>query len=313
MSKPVLTAWLLVVAIGCFSSHANDDASADTDGRTAPGAGADGGTEPDADAEAADEDDGDRDGLPGCSGVGTFDIPAGSDGCTSEWIHGERMCPDRTICGRAVTCVAYSDWTGGSCDCPEALEDSSCQLTVADPAPSSVFTPDDDEDPSRPGIQISLTVQLECCMGHCAGVRAVVARVDLPTSPTELVLDGGRVTGPSTSARTPAASISVRSRPVRTAVGHRAPRRRLTRPTTRTAAARRRGGCLTGNPSRRRGNRSRRRRRSRRRPPDASASASADVSASAHRRRRPHPRRDRIPVAVASASVRRGARCAEGA
>ena len=136
--------------------------------------------------------------LPMCSGSGTADLTAGPEGCAAEWLHGERMCPVRTLCGRVVSCIAYSDWTAGSCDCPDAREDVPCRLAVIEPASSSVFTPGDDEDPSRPGIQVSVTVELECCRGQCAGLPVSVAPCEPPASAPigELVLDAsGSATG----------------------------------------------------------------------------------------------------------------------
>lgn len=186
MTRSVATAWLFVLASACSSGRTDDDAVTDSDADAAQ----------DSDAGVGEDVDGASDVPSVCWGRGTADLRAGPDGCATEWIHGEQMCPVRSVCGRAISCIAYSDWSAGTCVCPEARDDTFCELTVAAPAEGSVFTTDDDEDPSRPGIQVSLTVELECCLNQCAGIRVEAARVDRTLPPTELFLDAtGRATG----------------------------------------------------------------------------------------------------------------------
>jgi hypothetical protein len=99
---------------------------------------------------------------PECTGPVTADLGAGQNGCDEAWIHGEQMCPQKNLCGQAVICMAFSDWSYGSCTCQKADDETCCPIAIVDPEDGAIRSMADDVDLETPGLQIQVTVDIDC-------------------------------------------------------------------------------------------------------------------------------------------------------
>jgi hypothetical protein len=101
-------------------------------------------------------------GKPECTGTATTDLGASQGGCDQAWIHGEQMCPQNIWCGHIVSCMAMSDSPLGSCTCKEASSQTCCPIAIVEPEGGTIRTMLDDADGEAPGLQISITVDIDC-------------------------------------------------------------------------------------------------------------------------------------------------------
>jgi len=99
---------------------------------------------------------------PECSGEATFDLGADQGTCDRAWIHGEQMCPQDSMCGHVVSCMAMSDFSYGSCACRKPSRQTCCPIAIVDPEDGSMRSMSDDVDPETPGLQIQVTVDIDC-------------------------------------------------------------------------------------------------------------------------------------------------------
>ena len=99
---------------------------------------------------------------PECTGGGTMDLGTNQGLCDQAWIHGEQMCPERSICGVVVSCTALSEWSFGSCTCQDAPDRRCCPIAITGTADGEILGMEDDVDPETPGFQIEITVDIDC-------------------------------------------------------------------------------------------------------------------------------------------------------
>jgi hypothetical protein len=118
--------------------------------------------------------------LPECTGMATFDLGGGPDGCDRAWIHGEQMCPQEKWCDLVVACMAYCDFPAGTCACAEPPDSHCCPITILEPEDGQEFSQEDDFNRLLDGIQIQVTVDTDCW--YMAGGVLFVHLCDLPVS-----------------------------------------------------------------------------------------------------------------------------------
>ena len=82
--------------------------------------------------------------------------------CNEPWIHGEQMCPERKVCGVIVSCSAVSDWTYGSCTCPDTTNQQCCPISITGRTDGEILSTEDDLDPDTAGFQIEIMVDIDC-------------------------------------------------------------------------------------------------------------------------------------------------------
>jgi hypothetical protein len=99
---------------------------------------------------------------PECSGEGTMDLGADQGTCDRAWINGEQMCPQETMCGHVVSCMAMSDWSYGSCTCKPPSRQTCCPIAIVDPEEGALRSMSDDVDLDTQGLQIRITVDIDC-------------------------------------------------------------------------------------------------------------------------------------------------------
>jgi hypothetical protein len=160
-------ALLLPVSIvaywGCYTGTGPIDSQADVFGD-------DSGEEQTIDIEGDREIDepsdgiGEEPGLPVCAGPVTADFGSGPDGCESPWYHGEQVCPQCVMCGETTDCMAFSEWSDGTCECPGPEYQG--DMAIVRPVDGAMLTMTDDVDAEAAGLQVEIVVSAGCWMEY---------------------------------------------------------------------------------------------------------------------------------------------------